>query len=275
MPSSFLVAYPDLPVSALVYTPSLSADADYAVENLFEGEKSCHYRINTTGTNYTLDFDMGVTGSRTVDHLIVGNAQYLKANSVTNVLVYASTDNATWIAQLGTNVFQSQTLFGPRARDFISTPTFQNNYLTTPGTYRYWRFAVSGLSAINFTMSKLFCGTFWDAGKEPDYFEWEAVGQDAETWRYPRGHLRMDRAGEVRHRVTVEWDGLTDVVAKNFTDNVLANRIQRPVYLWTGTYTDPLFDKRLLYCRVTDETAVTQVKQDYNSVSAVFEEVVP
>ena len=275
MASSCLVSFSDIPVSSLTVTSSAAYLDDYAVENLFEGRKYGHGILAANATSLSIDFDLGLGASRTVDHLIVGNGFKVKSAGVTTVYVAGSTDGSTWVPQIGTNAgLGGIAMLGPRDRDFVATTTLNNSYLTSPGSYRYWRFLASGTTN-TMVMSKVFFGQFWDPGKEPDYFEWEAVGPDGETWRYPRGQVIMSRSGEVRHRVTLEWDAVTDAAAQGFLNNVLANSFHRPVFLYTASYLDPLFGEALLFCRaVAGETSVEQVKQDVHNIKAVFEEVV-
>ena len=50
--------------------------------------------------------------------------------------------------------------------------------------------------------------------------------------------------------------------------------LRRPVFLWNATHTDPLFEKRLLFCEVVpEETTVEKKDQDINDIRATFEEL--
>jgi hypothetical protein len=83
----------------------------------------------------------------------------------------------------------------------------------------------------------------------------------------------MTKAFHPRHRFTVEWDGVTDAKAEEFDEKVLSNPYRDFVWLYATTHQDPLYDNKLVYCKVVDaECSIEKQRDDWNLIKAVFEE---
>lgn len=281
--TSLLIAYPDIPASAMTWKSQASgvdisyAD-DYPMESLFYGERS-NWGIHTSvQTNIELIFDLGLGYSRTVDHFILcGVLNLVQVGIAASAILAGSPDGSAWTNQLGcTTGFSSLTRSGPNSQDIVFTTAFNDTIAGTLAAYRYWRckIATSGSSQALW-FSKVYCGAFFDMGQEPDYFEWEILSDDVDTWRYPRGHVLMTKSTHTRNRVTIEWDGVTDAKAASFATTILKNPYRHTVVLYTATYHDVLAGYRALHCRVmADECSIKQVKQDWNNITLVCEEMV-
>lgn len=200
----------------------------------------------------------------------------LISRGVTGAYVQGSPDGAAWTSQLGTTAnFQTRTLSGPNGKDCVFTAAFNDTIAGTLASYRYFKVILTGGSAHSFPVSKLYFGAFFDAGKEPDYFDVNVISNEAEPWRYPRGNVLMTKSAHARNQVTIEWDGLTDAKADEFLTKVLANPVKKHVFLYTATYHDVLFGNRLIHAKVlSDQCTITKRKQDWNDITAVFEEMV-
>jgi hypothetical protein len=114
-------------------------------------------------------------------------------------------------------------------------------------------------------------------GKEPDNYNLEVANEgDADTWKYPRGHTILSKAYYPKHRVTVEWDGVDDAKENDFIDRVLNDPYRSTVYLYAANYQDPLYDNKLMHCRVVPgECSISKDNEvaGWNNIKAVFEEV--
>jgi hypothetical protein len=276
MASSFLICYPDVPVNALVTSASATYDTDYPFWNTFTGARSGYAQLAASNTTVTLTYDLGTGNSRTIDHFILGGVKLLKANGVTQAVVRGSNDNVTYFNVLGTSgSFQSRTFDGPDDSDIIFTTSYNDTYGNTPAAYRYYQVVLAG-GTHTFPVSKIYFGAAFDMGKEPDMYEPEYMTeQDADTWRYQRGNILMTRAFYPRLKLTVEWDAVTDAKAAEFETSILKNPFRDSVFLYAATYNDPLYDNKLLHCRVlSEECSVERKKQDWATVKAVFEELV-
>lgn len=281
--TSFLIAYPDITASAMTWKSQSSGSDityadDYPMESLFYGERHNWGIHSGVQSNIELIFDLGLGYSRTVDHFILCGINNLVQIAVASSAILAgSADGSTWTNQLGcASLFSSKTRSGPNSYDLVFTPTFNDTIAGTLAAYRYWRCKIAtggGLEALWF--SKVYAGAFFDMGQEPDYFEWEVISDDVDTWRYPRGHVLMTKSTHARHRVTIEWDGVPDAKAAAFATTLLKNPLRHTVVLYTATYLDPLAGYRSLHCRIiADECSITQVKQDWNDITMVVEELV-
>lgn len=261
----------------MVITPSASFDDDYPVISTVYGERHAYGQLASTGTSVSITYDLGTGNSRTVDHFILGGAQVLKSNGVTQATLQGSNDGSSWTDQLGTAAgFQTRTFDGPDGDDLIFTAAYNDQYAATLAAYRYFKVTLAGGSAHKFPVSKIYFGASFNLGKEPDFYDMEVLAErDADTWQYPRGHIIMSKAYPPKHRFTVEWDGVSDAKAQELFEKILSNPYRHHVFLYTATHLDPLYDNRLVYCRVlSEECLVTKSNErtDWNDVVLVFEE---
>jgi hypothetical protein len=262
----------------MVVSTSASYDELYPVANTVYGDRWGFAQLAATGTSVTITYDLGTGFSRTVDHLILGGAQVLRANGVTQVTLQGSSNGSVWVDQLGTAAgFQTRTMMGPDGDDVIFTAAVNDQYAAALAAYRYWRVTLAGGAAHKFPVSKIYFGAAFDAVSEPDMYDLAVQGErDADTWRFPRGHVTMSKAFYPKHRFRVEWDGLSDALARSLMTTLLANPFKNHVFLYTGTWLDPLYDNRLVHARVVDEAcSVTRRKGsgNWNDCVMVFEEL--
>jgi|688.fasta_scaffold01277_53 hypothetical protein len=279
MASSFLILKPDVPDSALVITSSTPFEEDYPVSASFYGRGYTHARIQSAVGSFEITFDLGTGNSRAVDHLVLGGIKSLVATSTTGVVLSGSNNGTTWVSQLGTTSnFLTRTANGPYQDDVIFTPTYNDQIAGTISPYRYFKLAISKASGTaQFAFRKLYFGESFDMGKEPDNYNLEVANEgDADTWKYPRGHTILSKAYYPKHRVTVEWDGVDDAKANDFIDRVLNDPYRSTVYLYAANYQDPLYDNKLMHCRVVPgECSISKDNEvaGWNNIKAVFEEV--
>ena len=279
MTSSFLILKPDVPDEALVITSSTPFQEDYPVAATFYGRGYTHGRIASAVGSLDIIFDLGTGNEREVDHLVIGGIKSLVAASTTGAVLSGSNDGTTWVSQLGTSAnFLTRTANGPDRDDVIFTPTYNDEIAGTIAPYRYFKLTISkGSGTAQFAFRKLYFGESFDMGKEPDNYNIEVLNEgDADTWKYPRGHTILSKAYYPKHRLTVEWDGVSDAKANEFLERVINDPYRSTVYLYTSNYQDPLYDNKLMHCRViSNECSVSKDNevQNWNNITAVFEEV--
>lgn len=279
MPSSFLILAPDVPEGALVVTTTVAFAEDYPLAASFYGVGYNHARLNTASGSLEVTFDLGTGNSRTIDHLVIGGIKSLVASSVNTIKVAGSNNGSTWVDQLGTSSsFLTRTRNGPYSDDVVFTATYNDDIAGTLAAYRYFKLTIAKASGTaQFAFRKLYFGQAIDMGKEPDSYDLEVLTEgDADTWKYPRGHTIMSKAYYPKHRITVEWDGVSDAKANEFFDKVIKDPYRSTVYLYTSDYDDPLYDNKLMHCRVVaDSCDVSKDNErvNWNTVKAVFEEV--
>lgn len=276
MPSSFLICYPDIPQSALAVSTSVTMDTDYPIENSFYGRRHNYAQLASSGSALTVTYDLGTGNSRTVDHLIVGGAEaMLREGAVSGIYVDGSADGSTWLAQLGTAAnFNTRTFNGPDLADLIFTSAYNDTRAGTLAAYRYFRVTFTAGSPTLIPFSKLYFGASFDMGSEPSTYNMEVItDQDSDTWKFHRGQVLLTKAFYPKHKFTVEWDGVTDAKATAFKTTILNNPYRDYVWLYAATYADPLYDNKLVYCKVVDEEcSVVKEDENYNTVKAVFQE---
>lgn len=271
--ASFLVCHPDVPAAAMVVTPSVPFDELYPWDNTLYGERWAFAQAAADQTGVSVTYDLGTGNTRAANYLLLGGAQALRANGVTECRLQGSSNGTTWVDQLGTaGGFQTRAFMGLDADDVIFTAAVNDQFAAALSPYRYWRVVLSGGAAHRFPVSKVYFGQAFDAGAEPDLSTPEVLAErDRDTWRYPRGHVTMSRAFYPKLRVTVEWDNLPDATAKAMLRTLLANPFKHHAFLYTGTWHDPLFDSRLVHARAVDrECSFARKRQQGDCVDAVM-----
>ncbi len=276
MPSSFLICYPDVPLSALTVSSTRTYDEDYNVQSMFYGPRHNYGQLTTAASNVEITFDLGTGNSRLVDHFILGGCTALVSDAIGTVRLTGSNDNVSYGNILGGNSnFTSRTFNGPDGDDLIYTSAYNDTLAGINASYRYFRVRLEDASGVSkFSFSKLYFGASFDMGMEPSIYDMEVTTEnDSDTWKAERGHTLMTKAFHPKHRFTVEWDGVTDAKATEFQQKILSNPYRDYVWLYAATYQDPLYDNRLVYCRVVDaECEIVKEEDNYNNIKAVFEE---
>lgn len=282
MASSFLIMKPDVPDSALVVSVGSPAtfDEDFPLVNSFSGLGHTYARLSSAQNLLEITFDLGTGNSRAVDHFIIGGVKTLVDIGVNKVLLQASSNGSTWVDQLGTSSsFLSKTFNGPNSDTIIFTETYNSDVTLSAGSYRYFKVIIektTGGVTVPFSFSKLYFGTAFDMGKEPDNYNTDFLDEGSDTWKYPRGHTIISKSFYPRNSVTVEWDGVTDAKANEFTTSILNDPYRSTVYLYTQQYKDPLFDNTIMFCKVISQDSSISKPNDvdnWNDIRASFEEV--
>lgn len=275
--SSFKICFPDVPASALTVSTNLTMNVDYPIENSFYGLRHNYAQIADAQLTLTVTYDLGTGNSRTLDHFIIGGGQIILANGITECRVAGSNNGVAWTDQLGTAAnYQTRTFDGPDDHDVIFVAGYNDTISGTLAAYRYFRLTITGPASV-ISFSKAYFGAAFDMGREPDYYDLEVITeQDADTWKYSRGHTLMTKAYHPKHRFTFEWDGVTDAKATEFMTSILDNPYRDSVFLYAATYSDPLYDNKLIFGRVIAEDCEVNKEtvdgQDWNSIKLVVEE---
>lgn len=272
--------YPDVTTSALVVeSPTVDFLEDFPLLSSFYGLGYTYSKIETAQSSIDITFDLGTGKSRTVDHLIIGGTKSLVAASTNGVILSGSNNGTTWVNQLGTSSnFLTRTFDGPYSDSVIFTPNYNDEIAGTLAAYRYFKVTISKASGTaQFAFTKLYFGQAFDMGKEPDNYNLEVLTEDdADTWKYPRGHTIMSKAFYPKHQITVEWDGVTDAKANSFVNLLLSEPYKNTLYLYTETHKDPLYNNTLMQVRIVPESCSIEKRgdaEDWNDITAVFEEV--
>lgn len=277
--SSLLIIPPDVPENSLIVTPSVTFADNLSLRNSFAGRGYVYSKVSEAVSSLEILFDLGTGNTQTVDHFIIGGCKSLISSGVTEMRLQGSSDNATWVDQLGTaSDFLNKTFNGPDDDDLIFTTSYNDDLSGTLSAYRYFKVVMSVPSGTaEFAFRKLYFGASFDMGTEPSTYNMQVASErDADTWLYPRGHVTMSKAFYPKHTITLEYDGVSDSTAQSIVNSLLNNPFTNTVYLYTQTYTDPLYDNVLMHCQlVPDSCSITRLSDvdDWNDVILVFEEL--
>lgn len=279
MAASFLIMTPDVPLESLIITSSSTFLEDNPLVNSLTGRGYNYAKVATATASLSITFDLGTGNSRTVDHFIVGGCKSLIADGVTEMRLQGSNDAVSWADQLGTaSGFLGKTFNGIDSDDIIFTATYNDDLSGTLAAYRYFKITMSVPSGTaQFAFKRLYFGASLDMGVEPSVYNMDvAVEKDSDTWLYPRGHVVMSKAYYPKHTFTIEYDGVSDAKANTVMDSLFSDPYNKTVYLYTKTYTDPLYDNVLMNCTVVaDSSSLVKVNdvQNWNDLVLVFTEI--
>lgn len=254
MPTNLLVGHAELPYASAAVAATPSAAAGYPVTNLFGGNRTEIFRTASNATN-SMTVAVPLAAPASVNFLYVGNANLLRGDAVTTLLLARNTVNAYGGSTAAVSItLASETLYGPQNTDVIRS-------FAATTAYQYWWFAAAKTGTMTSPFSKLLFGTAFDMGCDPE----------AETLEVRRFHDHPSQRRPL-YRVTMTWQAVTKAKAVAFYNAYALPRRHRPAVLFTASYHAALNGHRVLYGRFTQVTMPPRVT-DYNTVTATFEEV--
>lgn len=275
MTSKLLIAYPDIPAAALSITAGHTYAEDTHMRNTCWGMRHTLGQLATaTADPHYVHWDLGAAASapKTAQYFIIARADILKTQGVTTVTLKGS-PSARVDGSSGTTVFtnadfQNATLTGPKSNDYLITGAASS-------AYRYWWIDFANGSTSKYGRSKTYFGSFLDLGVDPSRYSYMLLEDNSGELAFPSGNIRMVKINEPRYRFEIEWRGVTDALAQNFADLVLANPTRHYVFLY-ATNTQILGGQTLVHCKaVAEECVISKTnKKDYAVVHGVFEQVV-
>ena len=254
--ADLLFANAGLPINALTtFSGSLSADSTYPLSNLFGGNRTDVHRLASAASgDYRIAFDMGTTSTRTANFLYIARASLLQYGTVGTVSLKAASANiygsATTIHQATS--FTSATLYGPASDDYVAT-------FSTSASFRYWWVNYNASSATKFPHAKVFFGTYFDPGINPN-------GPMVLTRTRPLGGQR-----KALHTFTLQYNSLPYAKVIELHDTFYRTRRHNPMILFTTASHDLLFGVRVLFCRMLSMTMPPRVTNYYDCEITVEE----
>lgn len=260
MATNLLIAFPDIPVSALTVTAAGDGRNGKPYSNLFWGKRSQGFIKDGSATSWSLVFDLGTGNTKAVDHIIIARADELSVD-ITDVDIDSSPDGSAWTERYADSSFSSATLRGPDSEDYAEE-------ITETSAFRYWRVRYNG-SADLFQHSKLYFGTFFDIGKEPESFRYRYNSSSHNYLSSDGTRYYSSNDGE-RLAFDFVWTGLSNDITESFIERLLDRR-KRYCFLYAKSDERILAGNKVLHCEV-DQNSVTfeKVYHDYNMVSASF-----
>ena len=261
--SNILLSYPQVPHDALYYV-STNAYADFRTEeNLITGERYnyAHLSAATTGTIRT-EWDLGTSGSATIDHVIISRADLLVSGGITTVLVEGGNGSSPAYSTIHNDAsFASSTLLGRGAADYYAT-------FSTSSAYRWFRYSLTSGSSTKYPSSTVHLGTLFDFDVDPDpQLTILEPGLQKTTAIDGTEHVFM--TGDSRYQLDLEWRGVTDAKAETFMNEIVPRR-----YVFIREVTDhgTLLGAGLIHCEIS-QAEHTDRKDGFNTIKARFVEL--
>jgi hypothetical protein len=264
MPSNLLIGYSSTALDATLTLVSGSADSSYPLANIALGDRGKIFRLSAAANEVEIKMDLGASATATTSYLFVARANLLKAQGATKLTLRSSADDVTYTDIIGTNSgLQTRTFTGPASEDLVFTATLNDQIASSlPSTARrYWRlkFGDSVVSkAWNF--SKVFCGEWFDMGRDP---------VAPLTMKRERD---SDSARRARYELTLEYQGVTDAKVEEFMTRVWQRKDVAPVVLYdSGNVL--LYGMRTLHCGISSVER-TRTHKNVNALRIQLEELV-
>lgn len=268
MSSPLLIAFPDIPYNAIQISPAEPYSDFRPVYNLIRGLR-CHHAELETASNTTrlIDFNLGSSGAKSASYLILGRADLLEDQGVTDVTLQRSTDASTWVT-VATSSIASNLMTGPKSQDLILT-------FTETTAYRYWRVYFNGSEISKLRFSKLYFGNMFDMGVPPDSFTYQIAEESYNEFIADSGAVHPEQFREPLRSLIVTWSGVTDAKCQELMgsgDVIKSN--SNGLFLYSPTQpqilnSDGLLHVELLSCTKEDLDAYP----DWNTVTMSFREM--
>lgn len=269
--TSFLIGYPDIPISSITITPTEAFAEDNQVENLITGHRYLLGKLNAASATSPKDivFDLGSDSNnhKPGSYIIIGRADILKNANVTQLDVSRSSNGSLYTSEYNDSSFNSATLYGPRSEDYIGTFTETSNY-------RYWRvrYTVSGSSGLSH--SKVYLGTLFDFEVEPADYDVQRQPAEITTFTATDGSKWVGKTSDPVYRVSLRWEFVTDDKVTEFNQKINKRKAIDTYFLYTATQTEVLDEKTLIHCQLLNaRTERVSGIADCNTVYAEFVEV--
>jgi hypothetical protein len=256
MPTNLLIGYADIPNAATTTTLNRTESSMYPYANLFGGNKTDMFYLNTAASGDTrATFDLGSGATKSSNFMYIARANLLQQANVNTLTLRGSATNnyatATTVRTLSS--FTTQTLYGPNGDDFIDS-------FTASSSFRYWFLNYNATANSLYPHAKVFFGTSFDPGRDPNA---------------PATITRIKQGGaQIRPTFSfdITWEGITYQKAIEMYLKFYKTRRFVPLVLFTTTWHDILMGHRAIFCRLTEMTMPPRVT-DYCDISATFEEM--
>lgn len=267
--------------SAKSFNTANLPDGSFSIVSfVFSGTAGTIYLNGSVVGTPNTDLDVGALSLDTfgIGHQRFGaaNANILTGN-ISELIFYNSalstTDRQTveayltskWITAPVVNIpnFNSETLYGTRAKDFITT--------FSPSTaYRHWWIEFYGTTV--FQPSKIYLGRAFDPAVDCDY-QWSIELPGSSEFISDSGERTASRVAAPRYTFELSWAGLTDAEISTFSESIWKRKEKSTFFLYASAQAQVLNEKTLFHVRLLSADWERVGKANYNVLRATFEEV--
>jgi hypothetical protein len=176
------------------------------------------------------------------------------------------TDKWTLAASLGDFSFAANA--GQNTEDYLDT-------FATSSAFRYWWVELTNNASKKFTHSKLFIGQSVDLGDTIDSISCVKEVQTSSNFESSAGSTDSSKSYDDPYIVRITWRGVTDTQINDFATRVGKNNAARKgMFLATVDNHDILDGLKCIYVKLKSYSVNDQVKNNYNTITAEFEEIV-
>ena len=168
----------------------------------------------------------------------------------------------------------------PLVADYALAPNSgedTRNYVSTfadSSSRRYFWVEMESSASSKFTHSKLYLGDAIDFGETVDFIECIRRDDSNDDFEADSGAVDLASGKTGLYRISVTWKGITDAQLNAFLEKVAANAALRPgLFLHTTTNHQILDGHESIYVRLASNPVTERPKDDYNILTADFEEM--
>lgn len=226
-------AYPDVFFRAVTAVAAPTAASGYQAQSIVTGPRTERFKVSSSGTSVTWDYDLGAGVTARPDCLVIAAAHLLRKKDSAATAWSVTGDSSSGFAttpEVKSGTFQLTDLKGPRSEDFITTFTYS-------GAFRYWRFRISTTASFQQEFSKAYLCSLFDIGRDPEY--------GSEFRRDESDGLTRD----MPYTLDLKYRGITDANRLLFNSTLWKVADACPVFAYdAGDYL--LDDHRLLHCQI-------------------------
>jgi hypothetical protein len=243
MATNLLIGYSDIPFAATSITVSgATEDSAQPAINVIMGGRGQAFQTSAVAGVTDLIFDLGASVTKATNFLYVARGKILKQQGSAQALLSSSPDNVTYTSRIGSTAnLSTRTFTGPAADDLFYASGFNDEVAggLPTSAFRYWRFRFGIASPTKkWMVAKLYCGSLFDFGKDPERSEYE------------RSRMAPSTASrEPGVRFSLNWKGISTTLRNSFISSIGRYSDVMPVVLYD--INDKVFDGwRTLHCTI-------------------------
>lgn len=240
--------------------------------NTLRGHKWQLYRSGYAAAQHNALYDLGhvsgVANTKACNFIVISRLDFMAALSEVSLIqatmdftLQSSSDNSAFTARHTITDVSLASLVGSYSNDYVSI-------FADTSAFRYWRCNWLKTSGADFDLihGKVYFGSYYDVGEDADY-QIERL-KPGDTAFYTSGDIEYPaRIKHPTYQITLQYEGLTDAELLAFQTKVFNTALTTPIFLYTQSNHSILDNKRLLYCRLTDQPTIIQRKVNWNDVS--------
>lgn len=200
--------------------------------------------------------------------------------------IFIYTHNGSGVSYTGTGtdgvyIWGAQVRRATTETTYVKTEAGLWQNLALQGTAaRTWKWKLSGGSATTRELNKIYFGSSWNPGKDPDDYSLTLRKASGGQIKLEDGADKMIRLADAKYFFTVTWDGVSDANAITFTNKIKRYWQKSNFFLYTTENHRILNNMRLLHVRLLDEPTVTRgsylvgnTRYGRNTITCNFAEV--